>query len=81
MTDPKDELTDQSDLLLAELTHLRATEQRKRLKAISTPPFHALADEVMASSRRVYRIAAEQDRLGEASETGDESIEDIEREG
>lgn len=81
MDDPKEALTALSDRMLRELDHLRATEQKKRREDISTPPFHELADEVAASSRRIFRIGAEEERLGDLSETGDVSIEDLERQG
>lgn len=81
MSDPKEALTDRSDRLLAELSHLKATEAKKRLEDISSPPFHELADEVLESSRRVFGLAAEQAKLGDEAERGKESIEDIEREG
>jgi hypothetical protein len=81
MSDPKQDLTARSDQLLTELAHLRQTEARKRQEPISSPPFHELSEEALASSRRVFAIAAEQDELGEEAGPGEESIEDIERRG
>ena len=81
MSDPKQELTTRSDQLLTELAHLKDTESRKRQEPISSPPFHELADEVNESTRRVFRIAAEQDKLGEEATSGSESIDDIEQRG
>jgi hypothetical protein len=78
MSDPKRTLTRRSDQLMVELAHLKDTEAQKRQEAISSPRFHELADEVTASSRRIFEIAAEQDKLGDMSETGEESIDDIE---
>jgi hypothetical protein len=77
----KHKLTTRSDQLLTELAHMKDTEARKRQEMISSPPFHELADEVTASSRRIFAIAADQDRLGEDAEKGEETIEDIERNG
>jgi len=77
--DPKVELADRSGAMLDELEHLKETEKLKRQEPISTPSFHALADEVTASSRRVYELGAELNELGEESETGEETIEDVER--
>ena len=81
MSDPKRALTERSDQMLQALSRLRALETQKRLVDISSPEFHALADEVTALSRQIFEIAAQQDKLGaEVAPTG-ESIEDIEREG
>jgi len=81
MSDPKRALTERSDQMLQALSRLRALETQKRLVDISSPEFQALADEVTEVSRRIFEIAAQQDKLGaEAAPTG-ESIEDIEREG
>jgi hypothetical protein len=81
MSDPKRALTERSDQMLQALTRLRALESQKRLVDISSPEFHALADEVTEVSRRIFEIAAQQDKLGaEGTPTG-ESIEDIARDG
>jgi hypothetical protein len=80
MTDPKTALTDTSDQMLVELAHLKSTEALKRREPISTPAFHALEDEVYLSSRRIYANAMQQDKLGQESETGEVSIDDIDRE-
>jgi hypothetical protein len=81
MRDPEVEVTDTSDQLLTELTHLKETEARKRLEDIGSPRFHELADEVLASSRRIFALAAKQVKLGHETERGEDSIEDVEREG
>jgi hypothetical protein len=81
MSDPKRALTERSDQMLQALTRLRALESQKRLVDISSPEFHALADEVTEVSRRIFEIAAQQGKLGaEGAPTG-ESIEDIARDG
>lgn len=77
----KRELAERSDDMLDELAHLKDAELRKREEPISTPPFHALEEEVSASSRRIFKLGAEEAELGRASTTGDESILDIERTG
>ena len=77
----KRELADRSDELLNELRYLKTTEELKRQQPISSPPFHALADEVEASSRRIFTIAQQQDALGEASPTGEVTIEDLSETG
>lgn len=75
--DPKRELADRSDDMLDELAHLKETEELKRREPISTGPFHELADEVSASSERVYRLGGELEKLGDESETGKATIEDV----
>lgn len=79
MTDQKRELTKRSNKLLDALRHLRETEKQKRNEPISSPKFHALADEVDKTSRQIFSIARQQDRLGEESPRGEESINDIDR--
>ena len=68
-------LADTSNKLLAALRHLRDTEQRKRQLPIASPAFDALADEVERTSREIFRLARDEDRLGDESEdrTGEES--------
>lgn len=80
-------LADTSNKLLAALRHLRDTEQRKRQEPISSPAFDELADEVEKTSREIFRLARNQDRLGDESEgsladespRGSETIEDVDR--
>ena len=80
-TDPEPELTEHSDRILDAIAELHRLEVEKRTKEISTPEFHRLAEEITAKSREVFRIAAEQERLGEAAPQGSESIDDLDREG
>lgn len=77
MSQAKRALTGKSDEMLEALRELKATEARKRREPISTPMFHMLADDVFAQSRRIFRIAIEEDELGDESERGVESIDDI----
>lgn len=77
MSQAKRALTGKSDEMLEALRELKATEARKRREPISTPMFHMLADDVYAQSRRIFRIAIQEDELGDESERGVESIDDI----
>jgi hypothetical protein len=81
MSEPKERLTDTSDRLLAELARLKESESKKRLEDISSPPFHQLSDDVLETSRRIFSMAAEQERLGNDADRDGDSIEDVEREG
>ena len=79
MTDKKRALADHSKRLLEALRRMRDTEKRKRQEPISTPKFHKLADEVNRASNEVFRLAREEERLGDESPRGTDSIDDIER--
>lgn len=70
-------LADRSERLLEAVAELRALEAQKRLESISTPEFHALADQVEAKSQEIFRLATEQIDLAEAIPTSAESIEDV----
>jgi sugar-specific transcriptional regulator TrmB len=73
----KRELAKSSDELLDDLRKLRRLESQKREEAISSDQFHALADEVTSTSRRIMKTVLKQDDLGDASEEGEVSINDI----
>ena len=77
MSQAKRALAGKSDEMLEALRELKATEARKRREPISTPMYHMLADDVYAQSRRIFRIAIEEDQLGDESERGAETIDDI----
>jgi len=77
MSQAKRALAGKSDEMLEALRELKATEARKRLEPISTPMFHMLADDVDAQSRRIFRIAIQEDELGDESELGVETIDHI----
>ena len=49
----------------------------KREEAISSDRFHALADEVTSTSRRIMQTVLKQDELGDAAEPGEVSIDDL----
>jgi hypothetical protein len=77
MNDEKRALAGRSNKLLEALRHLKATEERKRGVPISTPTFHELANDVNATSREIFRIAREQDRIGDDIPTGSDTIDDV----
>ena len=79
MSEEKRALTGRSNKLLDALRRLKDTEQRKRRVPISTSAFHELANDVNATSREIFRIAREQDDLGERIPTGTESIDEVDR--
>lgn len=54
-------LRDDSDRLLRAVGELRALERAKRLQAMSSEPFYALARQLEAKAREVFRLAEEQD--------------------
>ena len=60
MTEEQRRVRDDSDELLTAVDELRQLEQSKRGEAMSTPPFHALADEVEHKARRIFEIAAQE---------------------
>jgi hypothetical protein len=73
----KSELAARSDELLDALQKLKDTEERKRHEPISSEAFHELANEVDALSHEVFSIARDQRDIGEDTEPGDETIEDV----
>lgn len=52
-------------------------ETEKRKQAISTPEFHRLAADITAKSRDVFRIASEQEAIGDETPHADVSIDDV----
>jgi hypothetical protein len=72
-------LADTSNKLLGAVRKVRDLEERKRQHPISTPVFHELADEVNRASQEVFRLARDEDRLGDESPRGSETIEDVDR--
>jgi hypothetical protein len=81
MSESKRELAGRSNKLLDALRHLKETEERKRKVPISTPAFHELANDVNATSREIFRIARDQDVLGDTIPTGSETIDDVDGDG
>jgi hypothetical protein len=72
-------LANRSNRLLDALRRMREAENRKRQEPISTPKFHELANEVDRESREVFRLAREQDEIGEEIPTGKTTIADVDR--
>jgi hypothetical protein len=66
-----------SDALLDAVDDLKGLEREKRRVHISTPDFHQLAEEIEAKSRDVFRLAADERRLADRTETSDVSIDDV----
>lgn len=79
MSDEKRALTNRSNRLLEALRRLRDMETRKRHEPISSPGFHALAKDVDKTSREIFRLAREQDDLGDQVPRGRETIDDVDR--
>jgi hypothetical protein len=77
MSDAKRQLTDRSNRLLDALRDMREVEKRKRAEPISSPKFHALADEVDKASRDVFRLARDEERLGDEIPRGSDTIDDV----
>jgi hypothetical protein len=77
MSDAKRQLTDRSNRLLDALRGMREVEKRKRAEPISSPKFHALADEVDKVSRDVFRLARDEERLGDEIPRGSDTIDDV----
>jgi len=73
----KHNLTEQSNRLLERIRGLRHLEEMKRTEPVSSPRFHQLAEDVTDESRRIMFGAANEERLGNESSAGDESIDDI----
>jgi hypothetical protein len=78
---PKRELADQSARILQAIDDLRDMEADKRTRPISTPEFHRLAEDVTDKSREIFRIAVAEERKGDESPRGDETIEDVDEDG
>jgi hypothetical protein len=77
MAEEKRKLADRSNRLLAALRRLRDIEKVKRQTPISTPAFHRLAEEVEQTSREIFRLAREQERLGDEIPRGPDDIESV----
>jgi hypothetical protein len=76
----KNVLAQKSDELLGALDHLKRAEQEKRSATISTERFHELADVVNATSDDVWRLAHEEESIGDRIPTDTESIDEVEDE-
>ena len=60
---------------------MRTLEEEKRHAPISSPEFHALADEVEAESRHVFGLADAEEAAGDDADRRGDTIEDIVRRG
>lgn len=76
--DKKAALAGRSDELIEAARSVQELEREKRRHPISTPGFHDLADRIQERSREVFRIAAEEERLGEEIPTDRETIDSVE---
>ncbi|MFL5687023.1 MAG: hypothetical protein ACJ77D_13320 [Chloroflexota bacterium] len=79
MAQEKRALSDYSNRLLDALRRMRDTEKRKREEPISSPKFHALAHDVDKASQEVFRLARDEERLGDAAPRGPETINDVDK--
>jgi hypothetical protein len=75
--DDKRRIRDDSDELVRALDDLKATERAKREQDISTPRFHALADDVADKAHRVFEIAKAEKVDGERARTTDISTNEV----
>jgi hypothetical protein len=73
----KRELSRRSNQILTAIEDLHDLETRKRHEVISTPPFHALANEVEERSREIFRMAGREEELGDEIRTDGDSIDDV----
>jgi hypothetical protein len=80
MTDQKRDLAKRSERMLDAIDELKRLEHDKRAETISTPPFHRLAEAVTQKSHEIFEMAYRQEALGDATETTDVSIRDVEAE-
>lgn len=80
MADPKRLLPNLSDRLISSAEAVKRLEERKRKIPVSTPEFHDLADEVERRARDVFRLADEEETVGDQVPTGPETIDDVARE-
>jgi hypothetical protein len=79
MSDPKEQLPSYSEDLLRTAADVRETEQKRRNEPIASPEFDRLGEDVTRKAHDVYNIAQEQEAVGNETEPGGETIEDVER--
>jgi hypothetical protein len=73
----RERLSARSKKFLDSIDELHDLEERKRNERISTPEFHKLADTIVDRSREVFRLTTLQENLGEAIDTSDVSLNDV----
>jgi hypothetical protein len=66
-----------SDDVLRSVAELKDLERRKRKQNVSTPEYHALADEAQAKSREIFRAAREETAAANDLESGSRSIDEM----
>ena len=72
------DLRDHSDRLIEEIEAIKALEVEKRGHEISTPEFHQLAEAIVEKSRDIFRLAAEENFVGdEIDEPQGVSIDEV----
>lgn len=76
-SDEKRQLAKSSNQFLDDVRDLRELEEEKRTEPISTPRFHELAEKIIDKSRAIMNRAILQEDLGDDTETGELSIDDI----
>ena len=74
----REKLSGESQRLLTAIDEIHDLETSKRDQDISTPPFHALADQVLDKSREVFRMAGAEADLDDEIETTDVTLNDVE---
>ena len=79
MPDPKEALPDVSGRLLRAAADIRETERKKRNEPISSPKFHRLAEDVTRKSHDIFNLAVGEEGVGNETERGGDTIEDVER--
>ena len=72
----KRQLAGASNKLIEGARDVQRLEEQKRKAEISTPEFHRLADAIEARARDVFRLADDEERLGDQVPRGEGTIED-----
>ena len=73
----KQQLEGISDRLMAEAGAVKRLEAVKRHYPISSPEFHELAEEIAGHARQVFRLADEEDALGDRIPSDGDDIDDV----
>lgn len=68
-----------SERLLESVKRMRRLEEEKRRAEISTPRFHALAEEIEAEGRKVFLLADAEEAVGDQTRRRGDSIEEFDR--
>ncbi len=64
---------------MAEADAVKRLERAKRSHPISTPEFHELAEEIADHARKVFRLAEDEDSMGDRIPTDGDDINDVAR--